>query len=231
MRFWRVVFLALPTLLALESAGAAVMTGVSSLDVANGTVSGVSISGNTVAFTLTVLQKSPIRLDFSYISGVNPAIPGPSPTTGYIVTMNVINALLPATGGGPDYMNGYDITNGATGNIATVTSSLFTDTAPTSTAFSVFYDNNSPGYTLPTGFRIGGMSGGGGAIYNGGTSTETFVLSNSGFTAGGGTRNSYLTFTANPEPATLLLGSLALIPAGMVARRRRKAAQEVVEAV
>jgi hypothetical protein len=228
MRSFIVVLMTVPLLLAAKSADAALMTGVSSLDLVNGTVGPISVVGNEASFTLTVLKKAPIRLKFDYISGANPLIPGVSPTTGYILKMKIVNGLLPATGGGPDYMNGYDIVNGAAGNVANVTANLFTDTAPTSTKFGV--TDNGGGFTLPTGYRVGGLDGGGGAIYNGGFSDDTVVLSVSGFTTGSGTRSSFLTFTANPEPATLLLGSLAMIPATVLARRRRKAAQELVEA-
>ena len=227
MRSFIVVLMTLPLLLAVQTADAALMTGISSLDALNGSVSSVNIVGNEASFTLTVFKKAPVRLEFSYVRGTNPPIPG---TTGYILKMKIVNGLLPATGGGPDYMNGYDIVNGAAGFSPGVTTSLFTDTAPTSEKFSVQYDG---AYNLAGGYRVGGLNGGGGAIYNGGSSDDTVVLTTTGFgptATPNNTRFSYLTFTANPEPATLLLGSLAMIPATVLARRRRKAAKDVVEA-
>ncbi|MCA9047292.1 MAG: PEP-CTERM sorting domain-containing protein, partial [Planctomycetaceae bacterium] len=40
-----------------------------------------------------------------------------------------------------------------------------------------------------------------------------------------------LTFTANPEPGSLLLAGLALAPAGVIVRRRRNKQVQVVEGV
>lgn len=67
----------------------------------------------------------------------------------------------------------------------------------------------------------------GGEIYNRQTAISSFGLSH--FDSGAAdTMDFTMTFVANPEPATLLLGTLAMIPAGLVIRRRRKAAAEVV---
>lgn len=138
----------------------------------------------------------------------------------YEVTVNVTNAVgreIP----GFDVENGNQAGAGFSGAL-----SLVTDAG----AFT-FEDINPGGYNLANGYRFGGLNGGGHALSNGGTWTVkfTYELVNGGANPAA-PRFASLNFTANPEPTTLLLGSLAMIPAAVVARRRRKAASELIEA-
>lgn len=71
--------------------------------------------------------------------------------------------------------------------------------------------------------RYGGISGGGGGIPFGTSQTFLFgidIVDLGGIGSNAGSLT--LTFTANPEPGTLLLAGMALMPAGVVIRRRRR---------
>ncbi len=94
---------------------------------------------------------------------------------------------------------------------------------------SFTFEPNGANYNIPTGFRFGGLNGGGiGASYNGGPiSTAAFTWS----TSSAGLSAASLQFTANPEPTTMLLGGLALIPGAVVIRRRRQQKLANTEAV
>ncbi len=181
----------------------------------------------TISFDLEVLKlHTPVNFNLT-LGALAGGLSGTSSiTSNYLVTINVKNSLTPANGG-QDYLNGFDLVNSGSPT-GVSTASLDFDLAPTSNVFAVQY---AGGANIPSGYRFGGLNGGGGAIYNtgggpGGVAQVTFGYVLVGRNAG----SANLSFTANPEPATLLLGSLALIPAGMVARRRRKAAQELAEA-
>lgn len=90
---------------------------------------------------------------------------------------------------------------------------------PTS-SFTVDHDGTS--YNIPGGFRFGGLNGGGiGATYNGRPAAIATFQWN---TSGAALTQASLTFTANPEPGTMVLAGMALLPLGVVSRRRRKAA-------
>ncbi|MEZ6131848.1 MAG: hypothetical protein R3C59_24580 [Planctomycetaceae bacterium] len=75
------------------------------------------------------------------------------------------------------------------------------------------------GYVNDKKLTFGGLNGSGVQIPNGGSQDFTFSLyvpnSNDDFR---------LRFTANPEPGALALAAIAMIPCGVVIRRRRKAA-------
>ena len=207
----------------LSSAQAGLVTAVSSDDLSAGTVSLVSSTATNIEMNLTVLKNhTPFAIIFTSAAGAGSNL--------YTVKLNVTNAI---TGGGAsgDYMNGFDITELAADTNG-VTSGLQSDT-PTSDYFALEMVNGADTFNLPApdSFRFGGINGGGAALYNGDPTvsvTFKYLVSKNGNASPGTSR---LNFTANPEPATLLLGSLAMIPAGVALRRRRKAQQDVVEAV
>lgn len=72
--------------------------------------------------------------------------------------------------------------------------------------------------------RYGGLSGGGGGHSFGTTATYEFSFDLADLTTGAASGPGFLTltFTANPEPTTIALAGLALIPGGIALRRRRK---------
>ena len=75
--------------------------------------------------------------------------------------------------------------------------------------------------------RFGGLNGGGGGLVSGGTTTLSFFVSVPGSGAGGLAGFS-LGMVANPEPASLALGGLALAGFGGFVSRRRKKKLEIV---
>ncbi len=141
----------------------------------------------------------------------------------YEVIVTMKNLVTPANMSLGFAMNGFDVTTTQPLNntlFANVSSSVFS-----SDKFGTVLPNLG-GTTL----RFGGLVGGGGEIYSGETAISRFTLGITSLNNSSASAFS-LDFTANPEPATLLLGSLAMIPAGVALRRRRKAQQDVVEAV
>jgi hypothetical protein len=222
----RVLFLCVAAVAAVcvsSEANAVLVTRNTALDVnvgvgLNATINTVSVVGTNILVDVNVLKAHvPFSLGFNIdydTAGTDPQ------NTNYTVTVNMQNLVSPGNTGLGFAMNGYDysITDGAGGPTQGFLGPF------TSTVFA-------PGGNLGGGVRrFGGILGGGGQINAGGVSNETFRL----FTSANSSDPSStfaLNFTANPEPATLLLGSLAMIPAGVALRRRRKAQQDVVEAV
>jgi hypothetical protein len=181
--------------------------------VANGTGTG------TATIDLEVFQLHvPIQLTINYDArGVLPD------RTDYTITLRVKNSIA-NVGQSLDF-NGFDLTNGATDGLGAASAGIQGNVAPTSNVFSVLY---SGAVNIAGGFRWGGLSGGGARLAPGATATNTFVYRVNWASSAAG--SSTLNFTANPEPATLLLGSLVLAPAVWVVRRRRKAAAAGLEA-
>jgi hypothetical protein len=146
----------------------------------------------------------------------------------YTVTLKTKNSISPANMSLGFAMNGFDLSvSDPFASPIVAVDGLPSSPNPTSDKLAVVVPGNP--LSGAGGFRFGGLNGGGGEIYFGETSTQTFRLAAIS-TANGSNQNFTLNFTANPEPATLLLGSLAMIPAGVALRRRRKAQQDVVEA-
>jgi hypothetical protein len=194
----------------------ATVTSVSSATynhVASGTGTG------TATIDLEVFQlHMPIQLTINY----DARDPDPD-RTDYTITLRVKNSIA-NVGQSLDF-NGFDLTNGAADGLGAASAGIRGNIAPTSNVFAVQY---SGGVNIAGGFRWGGLAGGGGRLAPAATADNTFVYRvNWASTAAG---SSTLNFTANPEPATLLLGSLVLAPAAWVVRRRRKAAAELESA-
>ncbi|GAB5442256.1 MAG: hypothetical protein Fues2KO_26050 [Fuerstiella sp.] len=228
----RLAFFSLAVLLAGSSASAALVSGASSSDTSVATISlgassettsaGGSFFDDTATMTLdvTVFQKHvPVQFTLSF----DPEPGSGSVTRTYDITFNVTNSL--PSGGSLSYMNGFDITNGPFTNAASA--QLNADIEPT--GYFAFEDGPPPAseYNRPTGFRFGGLNGGGPASYNGDVTTNNFSFTITAAKSASPTAT--LNFTANPEPGTLALAGLALFPLGIAVRRRRKAAQQSEE--
>jgi hypothetical protein len=220
------LLLAAAALLVGSSAEAGLVTSVSSSNAAVAQVTGVSsavFGGATGSFTvdLDVFQLHvPIQLTFNYAA--DPTLTRPA-TTDYTVTLRVKNSVT-AVGQNLDF-NGFDLTNNATVGGDVASAGLRFPAPITSNVFGV---QKPAGNNIPGGFRWGGLLGGGPRLAPAAIATNTFVYrvtwgNVDGFAAG----SSALNFTANPEPATLLLGSLVMAPAAWVIRRRRKAVAEL----
>ena len=203
-----------------SSNAAVVVTGVSGVSETAPVILFGSSTGatGTITVSLDVMQLHvPTVLNFNFNPG------GANFVTQYAVTLVTRNLDLFSNAG---RMNGFDISSGPRSG-AIVSNGLAYPTAPVSDVFFVSFNG---GDNIPSGFRFGGLSGGGGTI--GGpletaTSTFTYQVNFNGTTDGG---TSGLNFVANPEPTTLLLGALVMAPAAWVIRRRRKAAAELESA-
>lgn len=209
---------AVATVAFLPNANAVVVTRNAAGDVLGGNASvnlaGTNVVGTNINIDVTALKgNAPFKIGFTMDDEGGPF---PENTT-YTVTVKMTNGVTPANMSLGWAMNGYDVDLIDPPGLPSA--NMF---GPfTSTKFAAVQSN-----TLPSGFRFGGFNGGGGEIYNGESSTETFnVFFSTGFATG--PQNFTIDFVANPEPATLLLGTLAMIPAGLVIRRRKAAADVV----
>lgn len=182
-------------------------------------VPGFFVGSGAVTIDLEVFQlHTPVQLTFNYGARGAGQI-----AANYAVTLRVKNSVSAI---GPDVdFNGFDLTNNGTISGGVNASGLAAATPITSNVFGVEYFG---GLNISNGFRWGGLLGGGPRLAPGATATNNFgyVLTWAGSTVAG---TSTLNFTANPEPATLLLGSLVMAPAAWVVRRRRKAAAAGLE--
>jgi hypothetical protein len=199
-----------------SNASVAAVTGFSSATY-NHVASGIGTGAVTI--DLNVLQLHvPIQLTFDYAGrAADPAI------TDYTITLRVTNSIV-NVGQSLD-LNGFDLTNNGTVTGDVLSAGLRGAAPITSDVFGVQY---AGALNIPSGFRWGGLNGGGTRLAPASTASNTFTyrVTWNGTAAGSSTVN----FTANPEPATLLLGSLVLAPAAWVVRRRRKAAAELESA-
>jgi hypothetical protein len=169
----------------------------------------------TATLNLTVNElSSPFNVRFN-VSGV--AVPFIADT--YLVTVNMTNGL-------GRYIPGFDVVTAASS--AGWAAGLGAPPFPNPGGLPL--ENVTGAGNITGGWRFGGLTAGGGVGFAPGqTRTVSFGYSMIQVSPGTPGDNN-LTFTANPEPTTLLLGSLAMIPAAVVARRRRKAAAELIEA-
>lgn len=104
-----------------------------------------------------------------------------------------------------------------------------TSPKPTSTYNTVNFNGHLSG--TPT-LQFGGLNGGGGELPTNGVATFTFHIDLKDY-PGGGAGTLLLSMVANPEPASLVLGGVAIALAGgyRAARRRRKKLGETEETV
>jgi len=168
-----------------------------------------------VTIDLNVFQLHvPIQLTFDYAArAADPLI------TDYTVTLRVTNSVVDV--GQSLDLNGFDLTNNGTVTGGVLSAGLRGPAPITSDVFGVQY---AGALNIPNGFRWGGLNGGGTRLAPGDTATNTFVYRVSWSDASAG--SSAMNFTANPEPTTLLLGSLLMGPAAVMIRRRRKLVTE-----
>lgn len=173
----------------------------------------------TIDISLSVLELgSPFSLGFDITSEVNASVVSPE-TEAYVVNVSLTNAIPRPGLGRP--ISGFDLQVDA----PIGTPNAFLDPPPaTSDRFAVETPN------LPTGFRFGGLNGGGGEIYFGETAISSIGLTAFNFGAAGVTRSISLQFTANPEPASMALAACVLGPAGVVIQRRRRQRMKVAAA-
>lgn len=148
----------------------------------------------------------------------------------YNLTLTIKNALA-YPNAAHNFMNGFDFGNRI---VADNTVALIRVNAAT----SAMGGNFSPGvfaFEQPTplvpnisnGWRFGGLNGGGPTLAQNGTTVVKFqlvVTQNNPDSGLGSASFTSFGLVANPEPTTLLLGSLVMVPAGVALRRRRKAA-------
>lgn len=177
---------------------------------------GIGPAANMINIDINVLQKHvPFSFDLTVLEngtgsgGVLPTGFSDNNTTRYTVNFTLTHAVPGSPG---NAINGFDVVSG--GSVFPLFNGISTPFA------SPFTINAAP---LPGGtIRFGGLNGGGTGQLTPGQSATTsfdFLVTSTG---AGGPTNQTLTFTANPEPGTMLLGGLALIPAGIYVRRRRK---------
>lgn len=133
----------------------------------------------------------------------------------YTVTITTTN-MVPTPG---LVMSGFDV------DVVTGGGQPLIGLSGTGTSDKFYVDNTQ---SLPAGFRFGGLAGGGGQVLFGQTAISTTGLDFADPFPVSGPKNFSLKFTANPEPATLLLASMALVPGGLALRRRRKASEMLV---
>jgi hypothetical protein len=219
---------AFAVILFASTASAGLITGVSSANNAIATVTGISSAAYThvasgvgtggVTIDLDVFQMHmPVRLDFSYAArGADPV------ATDYSVTLRLRNMIAGASG---LTLNGFDLTNTGVVTPDVLSAGLRGSVAITSDKFLVQYSGT---LNITNGFRWGALLGTGPTLAPGDTAVNTFVYRVTWGGSGAGT--SSLNFVANPEPTTILLGSLAMVPAWVIARRRRSSGVSVEDA-
>lgn len=173
---------------------------------------GPALAPNVITFELTALELGmPFTIEFDVSAGAGAG------DTEYLLDFGFKNGLA-----GPRHLSGFDIqaSSGTGGYSVTVPNEFPAGSRSISDSFWISPDN------LPTGIRFGGMSGSGGSLASDDVARNQtpILVSYSGLGPASGKIS--LTFTANPEPTTLALAGLCLIPAGIAVRRRRK--QQVV---
>jgi hypothetical protein len=196
-----------------------------------GTINSVTITNisggdatNSINVSISVLELgSPFTVGFTVAEnshvGVLPIL------TPYQLTVTLTNAIVRPGSPTGRPISGFDldVNPSPAGSPFIVLNTPPGGPMATSDTFAVESPN------LGAGFRFGGLNGGGGELYFGQTAISTIELAS--ITTANGVRNFGLQFTANPEPASLLLGGLLLGPAGVIAARRRRKQANILAAV
>lgn len=180
------------------------------------TLNATALSGyqNGTAFTWTFGYT-----DIDFVSETNG-------NTKYLVTVNLTNSRLHPIAPVRFTLSPFVQAGPPVGDHSFVSASSPT---PTSTYNTVNFNGINAG--TPT-LQFGGLQGGGGELYNGQTGTFTFHIDLKDY-VGGSSGSFILSMVANPEPASLVLGGVAIALAGgyRAARRRRKKLDETEESV
>jgi len=206
-------------------AHALVVTRRPTLDTGFGTAATLNTVSINVPLRTITIDVNVLRLGSPFNLGFNAAAPVGtllSPSVGtYRVTVNMTNGILrPGVPTGRP-INGFDINIGDPAGNPII--AFDTTTPPASDRFAVENPN------IGSGFRFGGINGGGGEIYSGETAISSITLV--GINTGAATNQNFtLSFVANPEPATLLLGAMLAVPGGVYFRRRRQSLKTVAVA-
>ncbi len=173
----------------------------------------------SINISVTVLRKfSPFNIQIATRS-----VPGTSPSNQfYRLNLTIVNGLSYGNLS-HNFFNGFDFEDaGESGSgISTSIEGLPT---PNSGAFVLETPvAGVPNLSGPTGWRFGGLNGGGYQLAPGASTTVSLTLRVNQTTISpvATNRTSQFTITANPEPASLILGSMLLAPACVALRRRR----------
>lgn len=229
-RFWSLAAAAVAVVVCSTAAQAALTlsAGTHTFN-SNGALFGGGVAVNNVARTISVdldFLKAGGAIDIGFdVTSTDDTVD----THNYLVTVTSRNSITPSNTSLGFAMNGFDVlvVDPAGGPLA----GLRNTPRPTSDKFAALPVVGNP-LAGVGGYRFGGFLGGGGEIYNGQSAINTFTVRVAGDGAGLTPNGFSLRFTANPEPTTLILGSLVMAPAAFALRRRRKVqAQESVEAV
>ena len=222
----KILFVAL--LLLGARADAAIITGASAGAGTGWTLDNVAVAGTVVTLDMTVTElHTNFNVNFD-ITSVD-ATGGVAITIPHTIVVNVTNGLTYANAAHSANLNGYDVVVTDPGAIGGAGIPGFP--LPNTGAFG-FTAPTFPFTNIAGGWRFGGLNGGGATLAVGATTQTafTFNTTTAAFLPAGANDTVTLQFTANPEPGTMVLAGLALIPCGVVARRRRKN-QVVTEAV
>ena len=209
---------ALPANALVVTRNAAADTGLGTAAVLNGpTPVVINETLKTITIDVTVLQLgSPFKLGFSAVAppATPTLVPGVfNPSVGsYRVTVRLVNGIVRPGTGRP--ISGFDMAVGDDPSGSPFMGINLIPT-PTSDRFAVEQPN------IGNGFRFGGINGGGGEIYSGESSMSSITLVGVNLDPAVASQNFTLSFVANPEPTTLLLGAMLAVPGGVYFRRRR----------
>lgn len=185
-----------------------------------GTPSPEGAGARSINISVTVLRKfSPFNIQISTRS-----VPGTSPSNQfYTLNLTVVNGLTYGNVS-HNYFNGFDFEDA--GESASGISTFIEGTPTPGSGVFVLETPVAgvPNLSTPTGWRFGGLNGGGYQLAPGASTTISLALrvnqtTNSVVSTN---RTSQFTITANPEPTSLLLGGLAMVPAVIGLRRRQK---------
>lgn len=179
----------------------------------------------SINLTVTMLKKfSPLNIQIATRSVV-----GQSPIDRfYRLNLTIVNGLTYANSA-HNFMNGFDFKDFDESGSGI---STFVAGAPVADGGAFALENATPGTPnlgATVGWRFGGLKGGGPTIAPGASTTVSLTLRVNQTTASAvvTNRTSQFSITANPEPASLILGGLVLAPAFVALRKRRVQAKEI----